>query len=203
MRRYFLITMMICACLPTFAQFDFSLRDTRFASVGYTLKAHWQFRFESSLFNTDEQHQNFLLYSGYKHSIKGFEGSALPYYGMAWDGNYKLAGAKLNVKYNILGRVIVDATYNPHWDSMYGFNHCYMAGVEVPVSSEISLTARCQNIPEYRVVAKRVRVGMRFKVRNLSVNPEFSFAPNKILKPMRVMVGFCYTFQSDKNNHCR
>lgn len=198
MRRFLLIVLLSILAISANAQFDLSLRDTRFASVGYTLKNHWLFRFESSLFNADEQHQNFLLYSGYTYSFKGLTATALPYYGMAWDANYKLAGGKLNVSYNILNHAIIEATYNPHWDSMYGFNNCYMAGIEVPINNEISAVARFQNIPEYRVVANRVRVGLRFRVKNLTVTPEFSFAANKILKPMRVMVGMNYTFKSKK-----
>lgn len=194
------IIIIILAVMPmlSFAQLDLSLRDTRFASIGYTLKDYWLFRIESSVFSADESYQNGRLYVGYTHEIKGFTGTILSYTGMAWNADYKLAGININAKYNILGLTIVEATYNPHWDSMYGFNHCYMAGVEIPVTKEVSVVARYQNTPEYRIVAKRVRVGLKFKVNNLMVKPEISFSPNKELEPIRMMVDFDYSFPNTR-----
>lgn len=198
MKKILLIALLAALPMLSFAQLDLSLRDTRFASVGYTLKDHWQFRLESSVFSADESYQQGRIYVGYTHEVKGFTGTVLPYAGMAWNADYKLAGALANAKYNILGHAIIEATYNPHWDSMYGFNHCYMAGLEVPITKEVSVVARYQNIPEYRVVANRFRVGLSFKVNNFMVKPEVSFAPNKELKPIRMMVDFSYCFPNTK-----
>lgn len=198
MKKFLIMFVMAALPLLSYAQLDLSLRDTRFASIGYTLKNHWLFRIESSVLSADASHQNGRVYAGYTHKIKGLTGTILPYAGMAWNADYKLSGAIINAKYNILGHAIVEATYNPHWDSMYGFDNCYMAGVEIPATKEMSVVARFQNIPEYRVVAKRVRVGLKFKVNNLIVKPEVSFAPNKELKPIRMIVDFCYSFPGTK-----
>lgn len=198
MKNISLIALLATLPMLSFAQLDLSLRDTRFASIGYTLKDHWLFRLESSVFSADESYQNGRMYVGYTNEIKGIIGTILPYAGMAWNTDYKLVGANINAKYNILGHAIIEVTYNPHWDSIYGFNHCYMTGVETPITKEVSFVARFQNIPEYRVVAKRVRVGMKFKVNNLMIKPEISFAPKKELEPIRMMVDFSYSFPNTK-----
>lgn len=177
---------------------DISLRDTRFFGVGYTLKNHWLFKVEQSINSADQYGQSIRFYVGFKNCFKDLAVATIPYAGTAWDGNYKNVGAKLMASYNMLQHAIVEAEYNPHWDSMYGFNHCYKVGLEIPVTSEFSLVTRYQTIPEYRLSVKRLRAGMKFRVRNLTVNPEISVSPNKKLKPIRVMVDFTYTFDITK-----
>ena len=88
----------------------------------------------------------------------------------------------------------LDVTLNPHYDSGYSFNLCFMGGGAIRITDSISVISHYLSIPEYRVVENRVRCGLLFKTEHLQVSPVVSISLDEDPRTMRILTSMMYQF---------
>lgn len=181
--------------LPLSAQWTIGLRDTRYVYAEYAFLKNWSAKFEQSVYSEKLDMQYFRLYFGYNKNLGRFNVSATPFYGMVYGGSYYNMGLKIAGDVNALKWLDVNASVAPFYDSGLKYSTLYSAGLSFNVTKEISVLGSFTNYPEYRMPEKRIRAGFRFRVKNLSVQPELSIPTSSTEgKNLRVLASMSYTF---------
>ena len=194
MRRTLLVLAFLClAVIQGQAQVFVGLRDSRYAYVGFKFSKGWKVSAEHSVFSEQLGFQKIRLYGEYGHQWGRAGIEVKPYASTLWNGNYQDFGVLISGSIRLFKIWSIDATLNPHEDSEVGYTTCYRVGTSVDVSNHISLLLHYQNIPEYRMPEKRIRIGARFASGKLSATPEISL-PTKDIKNLRVAFGMEYQF---------
>lgn len=199
MNKYqrFLFAAVFALCsLAAFAQFGVGVCDNRFIYGDFTFLKHWEVSLEQSVFSEKPAYQYLRAYAGYKGEWKNIAYKGQAYFGAAYNGSYNSYGAKIGVNYRVVPRFYVKAILNPHHDSGYGYETCFLAGCGVVLTDNIDVIAAYTTIPEYRMSEKRLRGGFDFHVGKLSVIPEASIAVSgsSRAKTLRTVIGFRYDF---------
>lgn len=192
-RLLFILTFLCLAAIQVQAQVFVGLRDSRFAYAGYKFTKGWQVSVEYSIFSEKLGFQKIRLYGAYTHQWERAAIEVEPYASTLWNGDYQDYGILVSGSIHPVKIWSIDGTLNPHEDSEVGYTTCYRVGTSVDVSKHISLLLHYQNIPEYRLPEKRIRVGAKFTSGKLSATPEISL-PTKEIKNLRVAFGMEYQF---------
>lgn len=180
--------------LNTFGQRALLLgvRDNEYARVGYQDRRNWYIIAEHSVFVTKLKNQTINGYAGYKGEVGKFEYNGCMYGGMNYAGLYRMAGIITEVKYPILTWCNVFGGIRPHYDTSYGYNTAFRAGLSFAIHKAISLRGELTSYPEYRLCEKRIKVGLDFRILELSVSPELSVPLEGNIENIRLMLGFRY-----------
>lgn len=189
----FLLLAAITCPLIALAQFGIGLRDNNYAYLSYTLHDSWMFKIEHSAFTESFKYQYFRINAGYLKNVWKAEIEGTPYFGTTYKNNFYNLGLQASVTLHAVKWIDAKVTVNPHYDSFYGYNTCFLGGVAVNATKNISIIAQYSDIPEYRIKEERLRVGFNFHVRNLSVSPILSVPINSDSKS-RLLVSFDYRF---------
>lgn len=182
----------LCAC----ARFEAGVRDNRHVYASYTLRSHYVFKIEQSVYAEKFGYQYIRAYAGYKGAAASLSYSGQAYFGTAYNGSYRSFGALAGARYGFLKRLSVDARINPHYDSGYGYKTCFSAGAGVGITKAIDFVAAYTTIPEYRMSEKRVQAGFDVRVGGLCVSPRLSIAAEGAskAKTLRALMSFSYVF---------
>lgn len=191
MKHIFTLLLLLCSVTNAAAQFGLGLRDTRFVNVNYTFANHYNVELEHSFYNEAFKLQHLRLSFTYMATIKHFTIKCKPYFGITYNAAYHDAGALVNAAYRI-GRVGLDATLNPHYDSGLKYKTCWGVGASCRVYKQLSIVAQYTTVPEYRQSENRFRAGFRIDVDRLWVMPLLSTCVDRFdkwkTKGMRVSV---------------
>lgn len=115
------------------------------------------------------------------------------YGGMRYDQEFYDYGSRISVTWEILHQYLsLTGTWQPFYDSDYGFHYGYLAGLKTFVLPEIGLFANFKNLPEYRNIERRAEGGLIFKSGNLMVAPQISTPIDGQTRLTRVSVSFLY-----------
>lgn len=165
------------ACTAAVAQrVELGLRDTRFIYAKWNITNHFNIGLEHSVYSEKFKLQHIRLAAAYHTAIKNFNIECMPYFGTVYNGDYYDLGALLTAGYRIAGRVTLEASVNPHYDSGLEYKTCWRAGATCRIWRELSAVAQYSTIPEYRQSEKRVRLGLRFDTQRLWVMPLVSIS---------------------------
>lgn len=168
------------------------LKDNQFGIAGFEYN-RWQFGIKQSIFSESIKNQFFQFNLGYNLPLKDYANFTLtPYIGSAYNGNFYTTGANLLSEFYFLNKFTLYAELQPHYDSGTDYSTCYSLGGKFKITDEISLKANFENIPEYRVSEKRVKLGIIFKSNRLSVSPELSIPTENNANKIRVLCSFKY-----------
>lgn len=199
-----LITLMLAviATMTAGAQWGIGLRDNRYVYADYTLRNHYTFTLEESIFSEKIQFQYLRGYVGYKNAWRDLQYQAQAYFGSTYNGSWSSGGIMLQGRYKLWDRLIILGKLNPHYDSYYHYTTAYLGGLGVSITRQLDILAAFANLPEYRISERRVRLGLDFHVENLTVRPFVSVATQGAYKAknLRVTVDFNYTFPTKKQN---
>lgn len=196
LKTLFFLTL-LTTTVSAFSQVNIGLHNTRYAFLGYKFKDHYSAAVHVSVFSEKLGFQYAMGSFSYNNTIRhlSYEGKA--YFGSAFNRSYYNGGAAANLSYDIITRLSVRATLNPHYDSGYGYKTCYKAGIGVMITPDIDIFGNYTTIPEYRMSEKRIHVGADFHVKNLNVTPVLSIgttAAGSGSKNIRVLMSFAYSF---------
>lgn len=196
MNRYLILLFsLLVVCLNGKAQISIGLKDSRYAFLNYTLKDHYGFRIDQSLYSSKISTQYLRGTVGYHSDFDSLKLEGDAYFGSAYGGAYQNYGASASVVYHPIKWMSLIGTANPHYDTFYGFDFCYKAGIIGHVHKDIDLLAYYTTIPDFRQSEKRVRAGFNFHILNLQVEPTISLPLVKPIESVRVQVCCCYTFE--------
>lgn len=195
MKRVGIVLFLTMVCVVAKAQFYLGLRDNKYALVGYEWSSGWNVQLDHSIFDESFKYQYIRCSGGFQfNDNKYFHISVSPFVGTTYCANFYDVGV------NVVGNVFpvkwlgINAEINPRYDSDYGYTTCYMFGTDFRVNKEITILAQYSTIPEYRISEKRIKVGLRFSVKNLMVSPMLSLPIEGNSKTMRILVGCQYHF---------
>lgn len=176
------------------AQVSVGLRDNQYVSVGYTYRQSWRIKLEHSIFSQklDTQYIRFML--GYNNQWNNIALEALPYYGTVYRGDFYNVGLMLNGRWQMLKQWGVECSLNPHYDSGYEYETCFMIGTNLHVYKAMSVVLQYSTIAEYRMKEEQVKAGLRFVVDKLYVSPMLSIPTDSSGKHVRLLCGFEYEF---------
>lgn len=192
--RYILFIFALSMAFSAKSQFSVGLRDTRYVNVQYTLKDHYLFCFEHSLYPEKLGCQYFRIYAGAKTSFGPVIVQGTPYFGKTWGNHYWNLGLNADARYKFR-RLGVDAGFTPHYDSELGYSSLWLGRLSCDITKHILVTAAVTNRPEYREPETRLRGGFRFTVGNLWVQPEISVPlGGDSGRNIRVLASMNYTF---------
>ena len=197
MKRIALL-ILLCVGIKASAQVQIGWRDTYYAQIAYQYKDTWSVKLEHSVYSEHIEYQKVRLYLGYEKDWDRVNLKIEPYFSTLWNAAYLDFGALVKSDVRVLNRWNLDATINPHYDTQAKYNTCFSAGTSVLLAEQISLIAHYSNIPEFRTPESRLRVGLSFKVQNLSLVPELSIPLEGQKKTVRVLFSFKYQFKNTK-----
>lgn len=164
-----------CAAVAA-GRVELGLRDTRFIYATWNINHHFNIGLEHSVYSEKFKLQHIRIAAAYRTSIKDFSIECKPYFGTVYNGDYYDLGAQITAGYRIAGRLTLEATVNPHYDSGYEYKTCWRAGATCRIWRELSAVAQYSTVPEYRQSEKRVRVGLRFDTERLWIMPLLSIS---------------------------
>lgn len=194
--KFFLITtFLITTCnIQAFGQRALLLgvRDNEYARIGYQDKKNWYILAEHSVFVTKLKNQVINGYVGYKGTLKELQYNGCVYGGVHYRGLYKMMGGMIEMKYPILSWCNVYGGIRPHYDTSYGYDTAFKAGLSFALHKAISLRGEFTSYPEYRLCEKRIKAGFDFKVMNLKVSPELSIPIENNIETIRLLMSFKY-----------
>ncbi len=179
------------------AQVSIGIRDNRYAAIEYAFKDRFHVALEQSVYSEKLPFQYTRAYFGYSLPLApNLKVTASPYFGMAWNNNYRNLGLLGSVHFKPC-RFGVYGTINPHYDSTFKYKTMFRAGAEFSITNQIDLSADYSTIPVYRQEEKLVRIGVGFKVKNLSARPVFAIpvAGNGKYKSVQILMSCKYTFK--------
>lgn len=176
------------------AQFYIGLRDSKYAFFGYKWDAGWAVRLDQSIFDESLKYQYIRCTGEYQMHIKYFALSLATFVGTTYSSSFYDLGLSVKGTCHPLRWLGIGAEITPRYDSWYKYTTCYMLGVDFHVSDELALLAQYSTVPEYRISEKRVKAGLRFAVKNLTVSPMLSFPIEGNAKSLRILVGLQYDF---------
>lgn len=194
--KFFLITtFFITTCsIQAFGQRAILLgvRDNEYARIGYKDKKNWYILAEHSVFVTKLKNQVINGYAGYKGALKELQYNGCVYGGVHYRRLYKMMGGMIEVQYPILPWCNIFGGVRPHYDSSYGYDTAFKAGLSFVLHKAISFRGEFTSYPEYRLCEKRIKVGLDFKVMNLNVSPEVSIPVESNMETTRLLMSFKY-----------
>lgn len=160
----------------------------------YTLKDHYQFRLQQSLYSVKLEYQYFRLYAGAKTNLGPVAVQGMPYFGKTWGQHYWNLGLDIDARYKFK-RLGVQGGFTPHYDSELGYSSLWLGRLSCDITKHILVTAAVTNRPEYREPETRLRGGFRFTVGKLWVQPEISIPlTDDSGHRLRVLASFNYRF---------
>lgn len=168
------------------------VRDNEYARIGFLDKRNWYLMAEHSVFVTKLKNQVINGYAGYKGNWHKLKYDGCVYGGVHYGGMFKMAGVMANVNYPVKAWCNIFGGIRPHYDTSYGYDTAFKAGLSFAVHKSISLRGEFTNYPEYRLCEKRIKAGIDFNVLGLSVSPELSVPLEGSLENIRLLMGFCY-----------
>ena len=192
MNRLFVLIVLLVVQFAT-AQVHLSLRDNRYAGIGYRFLDKYDLKLEHSMFPEKIGFQYVRVNAEANFSIEQLMISYKLYTGMLYNQNFYDVGADLQMNYSFVNRIDLFANVNPHYDSGYEYESNYGAGASVRLYKGMYLVGQYSTVPEYRTSEKRIRAGFIFKENNLSVTPVISIPAKKEFKSMRVLVSMDYS----------
>jgi len=190
-RLFLLIALLLVQFAP--AQVHLSLRDNRYASIGYHFWDKYDLKLEHSMFPEKPGFQYVRANAEANFSVEQLMISYKLYFGMLYNQNFYDVGGDLKLNYTFINRINLFADVNPHYDSGYESETNYGAGASVRVYKGMGIVGQYTTVPEYRLSEKRIRAGFIFKDDNLSVSPIMSIPAKKDFKSMRVLVSMDYS----------
>ena len=190
-RLFFLIVLLLVQFVSP--QVHLSLRDNRYAGVGYLFLDKYDLKLEHSMFPEKLGFQYIRANVESKYTVEQLMIFYKLYLGMLYNQNFYDVGGNLKLNYNLVDRIDLFADVNPHYDSGYEYETNYGAGANVRLYKGVWLAGQYTTVPEYRMSEKRIRVGFIFKEKNLNVSPVISIPAKKEFKSMRVLVSMDYS----------
>lgn len=191
----FLIAILITTCsINVLAQKAvlFGVRDNEYARIGYQDKWNWYVMVEHSVFVTKLKNQVINGYAGYKGNVQKLKYNGCLYGGIHYGGMYKMMGGMAEVKYPLLSWCNMFGGIRPHYDTSYGYDTAFRAGLSFAFHKAISLRGEFTSYPEYRLCEKRIKAGLDFKVMELIVSPEISIPIEGNIETIRLLMNFRY-----------
>jgi len=191
-----ILTLLFLAVLPVSmeAQIKLGVRDNKFVGVSYIYNNTWGAKLEESVFSENFPFQYVRGYVSYGHRCKFVGINLSPYLGTQWNGNFQDYGILCKVEFTCSPLLAIHGILNPHQDTSLGYTTCYEIGGTFNATSNIGLCLSCRNIPEYRVASKRIRAGIVFSEKHLTVIPLLSIPTSETLKNMRFLMNFEWKF---------
>lgn len=171
----------------------FGMRNSNYAFLGIQ-KDCWGFAYENSVLVQKPK----LQYS----RVAAFYSTELPfdisvnyalYGGMRYDQEFYDYGSRISTTWGFHPQYfLLTGTWQPFYDSGYGFHYGYSAGFKTFLLPEIGFFANFKNLPEYRNIERRAEGGLIFKSGNLMVAPQISTPIDGQTPLTRVSVSFLY-----------
>jgi len=192
MKRLFILVVLLFVQLVS-AQIHLSLRDNRYAGLGYHFLDKYDLKLEHSMFPEKIGFQYIRANAEADFSIEHLMISYKLYSGMLYNQNFYDVGADLKLDYILANRIDLFANVNPHYDSGCEYETNYGAGASVRLYKGMWLWGQYTTVPEYRMSEKRIRVGFIFKENNLRVIPVISIPAKREIKSTRVLVSMDYS----------
>lgn len=199
MKRFLIIILLFMPSLYIAAQCFIAIRDNRYAQLGYDWKSGWSITVEHSIFSEEFKYQYVRLEGQYEKSVsEKLIFSAMPYAGITYCNNFYNWGVHIHATCRLLTWLILEGSFNPHYDSDYKYGTCYMGGIKTGICRDMALILKYSTIPEYRIKEKRFKLGLEFNVRNLMVSPVVSLPVDKSMRNFRMLFGMKYYFGANK-----
>lgn len=181
MKRLMFVVLLFGVVERSIAQdFEFGLRDSQFAKLGYVFSNSVFLGIEQSLLNVKMREQSGHLLLGYRHSYHNWNNNAYIYAGIEYGGRWHRIGAQFQSGYK-LKSFILTGTINPNYDSGLDFQLNYDIDAGFIIFQKVNnyldnviVGASFGNIPEFRDNIKNLRVGIKFTSARLWVHPEIS-----------------------------
>lgn len=193
--KFILSILLVFTAVTSSAQVSVGLRDTRYANIGYTFLDNWNVELEHSLYSEEMKLQYVRLYASYTRSFGIVSLKAQPYIGMTYSNSYSSEGCNIEATVSPLKWLDIRGGFTPHHDSGLGYKSLYLGTLKLNINNQISIIGSYTNRPEYRMPERRIRAGLLFKVKNLSVQPELSIpAGSGEGHFIRVLASMNYTF---------
>lgn len=194
--RYIITILALAISIIACAQVSIGMRDNRFAYGAYSYKNHYVVALEQSIFSENLGYQSLRGYAGYKGNSKIFNYSAFGYFGSTYNHSYWSSGLSANLQCLVKNHLILEGKINPHYDSGNGYTTCWYAGGGARITSNIDVLSGYGNTPEYRLPEYRYKLGLKFKVGDLSVSPKISLKMHSGHgeRSIRTLVDFNYKF---------
>lgn len=170
------------------------VRDTRHVFASLTVKDHYMFKVEESVYSEQMRYQYFRLSAGYGLTLSDVSFSVMPFYGMTYGNTYRNFGVDVDVAWQPLKWIEIDASVMPFHDSGYGYTTAWMGRVLFNITPAVAITGAYTDKPEYRWTEKRLRLGVRFRSGPLRVMPEVSFSTEGRNSRTRMLISMAYTF---------
>ena len=167
-------------------------RDNYYIHIGYIDKSHWYIFAEQSIFSSKIKNQTITGYLGYSNLYKKIAYNMNIYSGMKYNSDYSIVGSEVSLKYQFPSIISIYTALRGHYDSTIGYNTCYLLGVNLKILEDLSFTTQYTNIPEYRMIDERIKVGMIFKKNNLWIKPEISIPIKDKKENLRYLLSFGY-----------
>ena len=194
MRKVLILLVAALASQTVCSQIYVGLRDTKYAYAGYQWDSNWHVQLNHSVFIEHLKHQYVSGQGGYEWQGSGFELQGDVYFGTTYCGSFYDFGINVGGLYGPVKWLSLRAKLNARYDSGFKYKTCYLLGVDFNVTNQFSLLAQYTTIPEYRMSERRVKAGLRFKVKNLQVCPMLSIPVEGDASTVRVLIGFRYDF---------
>lgn len=195
MKRFWILFLYCFIQVCIYAQIGVGIRDTKYANLFYVLKEHYTFKLEHSIFSGKIGTQYLRGVFAYQQTFGNFQMAGSVYYGSPYNGSYYNGGIKIDALFHVMPQLGVTASLNPHYDSYYHYETCFMAGISVKVHRDIDVIAQYTTVPEFRQKENRGRLGVNFHVKNLWVEPSVSIPTTGPIKTIRMLVDFGYVFK--------
>ena len=178
-----------------------NFRDSRFLQFRYRFAHHFALAFEHSLYSDKPANQYFRFYGGAQANLtKRFSLSAEAYFGSIYRDTYQNSGAFLTASY-VFGpeRFILQATFNPHYDTTFYYESCYSFLLRWRASRVVGLFGQFTNIPEYRQPERRIRTGFSLSLTQppygtLAATPLISIPIDGRYEQIRLHINLAYQF---------
>lgn len=196
MKLKLIVLIAILLPLTAAAQFEAGLRNTRYANVSYTLKKHYTFKVEHSIFAEKFGFQQIggsaAYHNNWKELSYGAEVSGIT----SWNRDYQIAGLKAHAAYRFLNRLLVFGCINPLYDTDYKYKTCFSVGAACGLVKGIGIFASYTTIPDYRKSEERVHAGFMLKSGHLYARPALSIpvSGNVRFKSLRVLASLGWQF---------
>jgi len=167
------------------------LKNNQYGIIGVQYN-HFQVGIKHSIFNENIKNQYVQFNFSYELFHKDLFSSKLTgSIGGVYSNDFYDTGVNLWCKFHPK-LFSLSAELQPHYDSGIEYTTCYGFSGEYKITQEVALSVVYTNIPEFRIPEKRLRLGIFFNSKNLSVQPEMSIPSNEKIGAFRVLCSFIY-----------
>lgn len=196
MKLKLLVLIALLLPLGAAAQFEAGLRNSRFVNVSYTLRDHFSFRLEHSVYAEKFGFQEVGLSAAYRNEWRGLGYGVRVSGSTSWNGDYQHAGLKAHLSYSFFRRLLVFGCVNPLYDTDYKYKTCFSAGASCNIVKGIDVLASYTTVPDFRKSEKRVHAGFMLRSGQLYARPVISvpITGNTRFKSLRVLASLGWTF---------